>query len=288
MLGEECRGVWSIGSDIGFYGTFRNVLGDSFVHETPTPDPGGGGYLTTITNGGSENLFENNIFWYGNKVDTMRASGGGNVFAYNYTDDAFGSQYPDQPEAGINAGHYTTPHLELLEGNYSDNFKGDTYWGNSIYITAFRNWISGHRAAHAPLTTYTYNDGSCLHYYGDYAGVSRAPIDMQAYSFHNNFVGNVIGAKGQQLLTEPSGCIGPQAAFKPQVTATSQWDASTAANDVPMWQIGPYQATLNTTGNWSFVNTTVNTQTRNGNWDWATGAQHWYGTGGTTDGGRRL
>jgi hypothetical protein len=81
------------------------------------------------TNGGSENLIENNIFWYGNKVDTMHASGGGNVFAYNYTDDAFGSSYPESPEAGINAGHYTTPHLELLEGNYSHNYKGDSYWG---------------------------------------------------------------------------------------------------------------------------------------------------------------
>jgi hypothetical protein len=119
---KNVEASWSIGSDIGFYGTFRNVLRDSFVHETPNPDPGGAGYLTTITNGGSENLIENNIFWYGNKVDTMRGSGGGNVFAYNYTDDAFGSAYPDSPEAGIKAGHYTTPHLELLEGNYGQNF----------------------------------------------------------------------------------------------------------------------------------------------------------------------
>ncbi len=97
---KNVEASWAIGSDIGFYGTFRNVLRDSFVHETPTPDPGGGGYLTTITNGGSENLIENNIFWYGNKVDTMRASGGGNVFAYNYTDDSFDSANPEAPEAG--------------------------------------------------------------------------------------------------------------------------------------------------------------------------------------------
>jgi hypothetical protein len=51
-----------------------------------------------------------------------------------------------------------------------------------------------------------------------------------------------------------------------------------------MWQVGSYQATVNTTGNWTFVDTTINTQTRNGNWDWVTAAQHWYGTGGTTDG----
>ena len=164
---KNVEASWAIGSDIGFYQTFRNVLRDSFVHETPTPNPGGGGYLTTLTAGASENLIENNILWYGNKVNTMRATGGGNVFAYNYTDDAFGAGYPDQSEAGVNAGHYTTPHLELLEGNYGQNFKGDSYWGNSIYITSFRNWFSGHRAAHAPLDSYTHADpgnGNCLEF----------------------------------------------------------------------------------------------------------------------------
>ncbi len=68
-----------------------------------------------------------------------------------------------------------------------------------------------------------------------------------------------------------------------QLTTTAQW---TSVNDPAIvWQIGTYQATVNTTGNWSFVDTTINTQTRNGNWDWTTRAQEWYGTGGTTGGG---
>jgi hypothetical protein len=280
---KNVEASWSIGSDIGFYQTFRNVLRDSFVHETPTPDPGGSGYLTTLTAGASENLIENNIFWYGNKVNTMRASGGGNVFAYNYTDDAFGSQYPDSPEAGVNAGHYTTPHLELLEGNYSQNYKGDSYWGNSIYITAFRNWLSGLRAAHPPLNTYSVTT-DCRHQYGDYT--NRIAVDVQAYSFNNNFIGNVLGMNGEKLLTEPSGCdVGPETGFTLQITTTAQSNTAGNQNPVIMWQIGSYQATVNTTGNWSFVDTTINTQLRNGNWDWATGAEHWYGTGGTTDGG---
>jgi hypothetical protein len=280
---KNVEASWSIGSDIGFYSTFRNVLRDSFVHETPSPDPGGGGYLTTITNGGSENLMENNILWYGNKVDTMRASGGGNVFAYNYTDDAFGSQYPDSPEAGVNAGHYTTPHLELLEGNYSHNFKGDSYWGNSIYITVFRNWLSGLRAAHPPLNTYSVTT-DCLHRYGDYTG--RGAVDVQAYSFYQSFVGNVLGMNGQKLLANPTGCDeGPETGFTPQVTTSAQSNTADNQNAVVMWYFGTYQATVNSTGNWSFADTTINTQTRNGNWDWVTGAQHWYGTGGTTDGG---
>jgi hypothetical protein len=280
---KNVEASWSIGSDIGFYETFRNVLRDSFVHETPTPDPGGSGYLTTLTAGASENLVENNIFWYGNKVNTMRATGGGNVFAYNYTDDAFGSQYPDSPEAGINAAHYTTPHLELLEGNYSQNFKGDTFWGNSIYITVLRNWLSGKRAAHPPLNTYTYYDGSCTHHYGDYTGVAgNAAADIQGYTFYNNLVGNIIGFDGQALLTEPGKCGIFQTAFEMQLTTRAQWNA--AVNPYLMQQFGAYQAPVNTTGNWRFVPTTIDTQTRNGNWDWMAGAQQWYGTGGTTEG----
>jgi hypothetical protein len=282
---KNVDGFWANGSDIGLYSTFRNVLRDSFVHETDNPNPGGGGYLMTITNGGSENIIENNIFWYGNKVDTMRASGGGNVFAYNYTDDAFDQTNPEAPEAGVNAGHYTTPHLELLEGNYGQNYKGDTYWGNSIFITAFRNQFSALRAAHPPLNTFSYMLSCGPLPYGDYTG--RTAVDVQAYSYYNNFVGNVLGLNNQMLLNWPStACFyGQEGAFLTQVTTTGEWNSSDNADDVPMWQFGSYQATVNSTGNWSFVDSTINTQTRNGNWDWLTQAQHWYGTGGTADGG---
>ena len=44
-------------------------------------------------------------------------------------DDAFGFTYPNFPEAGVNAGHYTTPHYELLEGNWLHNYKGDAFLG---------------------------------------------------------------------------------------------------------------------------------------------------------------
>lgn len=276
---KNVESSWSVGTSIGFYSTINSVLRDSFIHETSDPNPGGAGYQVGLNNGSSENLIENNEIWYGNKVVVMRATGGGNVFAYNYTDDTFGSTYPESPEAGINAGHFTTPHLELLEGNYSHNFKGDTYWGNSIYITAFRNWLSASRASHAPLNSYAFVSGNCTYKYGDYNG--RVAVDVQAYSFNNNFVGNVLGTQGQTLNGYNSNsCFNStETAFQEQVLTTAQWNTSGGNNTVPMWQFGTYQATVNSTGNWSFVDTTINTQTRNGNWDWFTGAQHWYGTG---------
>jgi len=284
---KNVEAVWSNGPNLGLHQTFKNVIRDSFVHETPTPVPGGGGYLLEVSAGSANNLIENNIFWYGNKVDVMKATGGGNVFAYNYTDDAFGDGYPDSPEAGVNAAHYTTPHLELLEGNYGQNFKGDDYWGNSIYITAFRNWFSTKRAGApeptgiAPLNTF--KGGGC--HYGDYigtgtggGGIGRVAVDVQSDSFYQAFIGNVLGLSGNPLYTEPAGGCGDPAesGWIDQITTTAQNNAANN-NQVPVWVFGDRQG-----ANWSFVDTTINTQTRTANWDWYLGSMVCYAYGSTS------
>jgi hypothetical protein len=298
---KNVEATWSVGSDIDLTATFNNVVRDSFVHETPTADPGGNGYLSSINGGASENLFENNIFWYGNKEIAIRNAGGGNVVAYNYMDDSFGSTYPDQPEAGVNSGHLTTTSMTLLEGNYSQNFKGDTYWGNSIFITAFRNWLSSKRAGHAPLGTYTYTDVNCTHHYGDWAGHDgQVAVSVQAYSFNQNFVGNVLGESGMALSGESS-CSISAGDFATQITTTSQYNSTGPGNgnsNIVMWLIGAYQASVNTTGtftfsdcpgqgavsgnNWTFDNCTINTMTRTANWDWINSAELSYSYGSTS------
>jgi hypothetical protein len=273
---------WHTGPSITLMGTFKVVVRDSFVHETPSPTPGGGGYLLAVDGASAENLIENNIFWYGNKEDVMRMAGGGNVLGYNYMDDAF-DDGPSiiGPEAGINAGHLTTTHLELLEGNYSHNFKGDSYWGSSIFITVFRNWLSALRAAHPPLDTYTVSGGSCSYFYGDWQG--RLAVDVQGGTYYNNFVGNVLGMNGQTLMNSPNGsCLGyNQDSFVEQYYNSSQVLSS---DPVIMWRFGDYQDWSQPNAPWSQMDTTIETMTRNGNWDWVTKAQHWYGTGGVTDG----
>ncbi len=256
---------WSVGTSVGFYGTFRSVLRDSYVHETPDPNPGGAGYMVGLNWGASDNLVENNVMWGGNKDFLARATGGGNVIAYNYMDDAYGSTYPNMPEAGLNAGHYTTPHMELLEGNYSHNYKGDSFWGNSIYITVFRNHLSGLRAAHPPLDTYKFN----VYPYMDLQG--RIAVDVQAHSDYTNFVGNVLGFQGQSFLSyRKSGYSYAQNAW-----AYERLDGFPKDGEVTMWSIGSQQA-----GGWTWVPTTYQTQLREGNWDWVTRSQKWLGIGG--------
>ena len=268
---KHVEGTWSQGSDIGLYGTYRSELRDSYLHESSDPNPGGGGYLVSLNYGASDNLVENNIMWSGNKEIVMRATGGGNVIAYNYMDDSFGSGYPSLPEAGLNAGHYTTPHMELLEGNYSQNYTGDAFWGNSIYITVFRNQLSGIRAAHPPLNTYTLNGGGTIFPYMDLGG--RTSAHVQAHSFYTNFVGNVLGFSGQTLLNYSSATYS---------SSQTSWQFEAINADVPdsivsMWNIGEQQ---NPSGN-VWVATTYQTQLRDGNWDWVTKSQSWLGLGGT-------
>ena len=164
--------------------------------------------------GASDNLIENNVMWNGNKNIVMRATGGGNVVAYNYMDDAYGSYYPNAPEAGLNAGHYTTPHMELLEGNYSHNYKGDSFWGNSIYITVFRNHLSGVRAARPPLDKYKHGP----YPYMDLQG--RTAVDIQAHSDDTNLVGNVLGFHGQSLLSYKSSALERRRLSQPLCFAT--------------------------------------------------------------------
>ena len=90
-------------------------------------------------------LIENNILIDVNKVMVFRSSGAGSVVGYNYTDDTWIVTSPIWVEVGINASHMAGSHHVLIEGNYSQNFDSDYAHGSAIYLTVFRNWLSGQR-----------------------------------------------------------------------------------------------------------------------------------------------
>lgn len=175
----------STGTAIGLYSTYRSEIRDSYIHTSADPNPGGAGYLLGLNTGAADNLIENNIVLRGNKVLVARASGGGNVIAYNYLDDSYGDGYRTIQEVGLNAAHYTTPHKELFEGNLSFNFDGDSVWGNSIDITVFRNRFTGLRADTARLGLV--DDGM------------RRAVGLTRFHYGYNFLGNVLGAPEQAV-----------------------------------------------------------------------------------------
>jgi hypothetical protein len=170
------------GSSIDLTSCFRCEIRDSYIHTSDNPNPGGGGYLLSLSRGSSENLIENNIFWNANKVMVMRATGGGNVIAYNYFEDGWIEYQPGWVESGANASHMTTAHYELFEGNQAFNFDGESTWGNAIYITALRNHFTGKRRSIPPLELTD-------------EGFPRA-VSLHHGHWWYSFIGNVLGYSG--------------------------------------------------------------------------------------------
>ncbi|MGC3996238.1 MAG: hypothetical protein QM767_01360 [Anaeromyxobacter sp.] len=174
---KNVESYWSAGSSINFDGTFRCEVRDSYIHETPTPRPGGGGYGLSMNYGASDNLFENNIVMRFNKVMVMRATGGGNVIGYNYMDDGHIDNVPGWQEVGINAAHMAGAHMELFEGNEAFNAGSDDAWGGATHNTFFRNALRGLNRD-----------------FNDTTDVAVVKI-MQGHRYYN-FVGNVLGWSG--------------------------------------------------------------------------------------------
>jgi hypothetical protein len=276
---------WMVGDGVGFYSCYRCELRDSYMHEAQVPQPGGGAYLSDMSEATSNSLFENNIMWNGDKVNVMRAGGPGNVVAYNYMDDPWITTDPIQAEAGVNAGHYTGTHFALLEGNWTHKYNGDDYWGNSIYITVFRNWITGQRGARGPLSSYTFTGGGVQYPYCDCW--TRSAVNIQANSFYHNIVGNVIGFSGMPLL-------GPSLQLTPTFESVQTDFQYENINGTPENQTDVFMYVIGNTSDPSDVTDyppqpTLYTKTnRQGNFDWFTQSQIWYssyGGSGTTSTG---
>jgi hypothetical protein len=190
--------AWAKDVDDGFYlndgfrieAGFRLQLEGVYVHDAVWPVPGGAGYNISLAYGTSENLIENSISVRANKVMVARASGAGSVIAYNYMDDGFISGSDGWVEIGLNASHLVGPHHVLFEGNWGFNADSDQTHGNSIYITYFRNWLTGYRQKFTDYLNNTVIDdttGCC--------GPLRA-AGAHSYSYWFSFIGNMLGTSG--------------------------------------------------------------------------------------------
>jgi hypothetical protein len=253
----------STAANVLFNGAFQCELRDSYIHETTDPNPGGAGYAIAVDAYSADNLVENNISWAFNKVIVMRDSGGGNVIGYNYMQDGYGQGYPTLPEVGINASHMATSHHELFEGNEAHNFSSDTTWGNTIYITALRNHLTGLRIAHPGLLASISDQGN------------RRAIDISDGDKWFSFVGNVLGCSAKNTCANEGDsacqCASLDVAMPGGQTGQTSWQyepSSDSSQNAMMWKLytadTPAQSTL----------------LRMGNFDWVTKSQKWPGTGG--------
>ena len=230
---------WSKGNSVGMDACFRCVVRDSYFHDTPDPNPGGAGYMLSFAWYTSDSLVENNIFMNGNKVMVMRASGGGNVIGYNYFDNGYVGYDRGWVETGINASHLTCPHFELFEGNQAFNADGDNTWGGAVYITYFRNHLTGKRR--------DFSDGS-----------NRRAAGLMYGHYYTSFVGNVLGTADQ----DPA----PLSTFAYE--DFYPWDVG---GEAVMWRLG-YNPE-----DWSAPAEprVISTVHRHANFDYVTNSIHW-------------
>jgi len=251
---------YSTGHSVNLDGCFRCEVRDSFIHSTVDPNPGGAGYGTGCNGYASDCLFENNIIWNFNKVTVCRASGGGNVWGYNYMDDMYGSSYRDIVEIGCGPNHYACSHHELFEGNRAPNYDTESFWGNSIYGTAFRNHFTALRRndSHLPDPLLDAHN--------------RRAVGVQTSCWWHSFVGNVLGLSGQTPLSGTD----LHANSYDQIGFTYQADIHNVDVDgpVPMWKLG-YDGTEHPTeADPSVLATTY----RHGNFDYVTNDIVWDST----------
>lgn len=232
-----------IGEGVAIDASYRVELRDSYIHEGSWPEPGGGGYAISLSNASTEVLIENNISYDTNKVMVFRSSGAGSVVGYNYTDDGWIYGTNGWQEVGINASHMAGPHHVLFEGNDAVNFDSDYTHGNAVYLTVFRNRLSGQRRS------FTDTDNQRV------AGAAYG-------SWWLTFIGNVLGRSGQVSTWNYEAA--------PMTGASTSWQGPN------IYQIGydperfDYPMVADPT--------TLSTLIRDGNYDFKTNSQQWITT----------
>jgi hypothetical protein len=184
--------LW-LGAGFSISNSFRVELNAFYAHKPVWPVPGGGGYNISLADASSEILIWNGISVLGNKVIVGRSAGAGSVAAYNYMDMAFDGGTGTWQEAGLNNSHMVGSHHMLFEGNYSFNIDSDQTHGNAVYNTFFRNYTTGFRAKFTDYLAGVVVDDVRQQ---DTNGPLRT-ASAHAYSYWNNFVGNVFGVPGR-------------------------------------------------------------------------------------------
>jgi hypothetical protein len=154
------------GQHLSLGNSYRIVVRQSYFHHAVQYAQGGGSYGVSINTQTSDSLIEDNIIYFMNKPFLFESSGGGNVVASNYIDDA-------------QLGHCSFPHMELIEGNYTPHLGADIVHGNSGWLTFYRNYATGQHRTLAAI------QNSNVEAFG-----------LEAFVINMNVLGNVLGTSG--------------------------------------------------------------------------------------------
>ena len=201
------------GAHIQLVHAFRSEIRDSYFHHATVISAGGGAYGISLGTSSSDNLIENNIAVHLNKPILLNTSGGGNVIAYNYADNAYSVSAPGWQENTIDGNHESFSHSDLFEGNWTTNIGSDSTHGNAGWHVFFRNYATGQNSA--PATP-------------DNNNIRTAGID--AWNREHTYVGNVYAGwvvSGRQpvyLCTATGPCMSAEAMYRVGANAASYTD----------------------------------------------------------------
>src|ERR1700730_11799832 len=239
-----------IGEGVAIDNSFRIEVRDSYLHTGSWPEPGGAGYIVSLARGSSEVLIQNNIMIDANKDMVMRSCGAGSVVAYNYADDSWDFDTPGWVEVGLNASHMAGPHHVLFEGNASQNADSDYTHGNAVYLTFFRNWLTGQRRS-----------------FTDQGNIRT--VGLAYGSWWDSFVGNVLGRSGQM-----SGWSYTNHAMSCDASGNNCTGNNGAWSDKNIWTLGYDPERWNMYPDPKVLSTVI----RDGNYDFLTKSQRWHNT----------
>jgi len=189
-----------------------------------------------------DNLIENNIFQrIGTPINHENAFG--NVIAYNYTINNYWCGSTDPTNCGLWAqgsiyGHGTEEDHILIESNDGHGMEFENYFGQSFFITAFRNRFTGYDSGNQNQTVaaFVYGLNRYLNLIGNVLGVA---------GYHNTYQTNANGSTSNCVNSVYSIGLGANCA---------NGDGVNYPTDDPL---------------------TVSTLMRWGNWDVVTNAARW-------------
>lgn len=134
----------------------------------------------------TDNLIENNIFYYLRHSMVLEGGGCGNVFGYNYSSRVFDDNYPDTDWLGGDLiTHGAHPYMNLFEGNIVAKISLDNTWGSSSHNTFFRN--QAERKSEGENESVIY---------------SLVAVSLAENNRFQNFIGNVLGTEGCKGVVE--------------------------------------------------------------------------------------
>jgi hypothetical protein len=186
------------GDHVTFDWSYRCEVNHSYFHDSFIHSAGSFDNMIGLRAKTSGCLIIDNILRRLHTSVMLEWGAAGNVIAYNYTegnyDDVVSSGTRHLP-ADLNSNHGAHPQFNLFEGNISEKFQADSFWGSSSDTTVFRNYLVGTGIAHPPTSTRGVEDLSIAY---NLIQANRA-IDIWEIQSKYNVVGNIVGSP--QLLS---------------------------------------------------------------------------------------